>query len=344
MTVGRQIAHAAISPTRLEAFRFAYEIIISLYWDQIKPCETDIYRRLVESGASCTQPGHLPPEVWRIFELPAFIVTVDKAARKVVELTSPPQWFSGWIDMNEDSGEFNIDVLNGLEHFVACIVCDSQPSENTGAAKQEHKYQFKGGRYGLAKRLQEYVFSLYDPEDSILCPYCRDFFESIQFSSLGRLCQLVQVGINGGILRYEDNLLQPACVCNVNSAAFASRLTRDESARHTNSEFPPGRFPTGAVTREILSVIEVEEYVEALFQEEQLVELPLSQLKKKLISSFEIVLNPSRLGYLKVSDVIKSTKDFDIVSEGNNAFIRRRDESPSTCITVASPLNSGLSN
>lgn len=344
MAVGERIACEKTLPLCSDAQQLVFEIIMSLYWDQIKPCEADIYRRLFESGACCTQPGHLPPEVWRIFELPHFRIFHDKTLRKVVELSSPPDWFSGWIDLNEDSGDLNINVWNGLEHFVACIACDAHPSENTGVAGQEHKYQFKGGRYGLARRLQECVLCLYRPENVISCQYCRDFFESIQFWSLGRLCHLVQAGINGGILRYEDNMLQPACVCKANSAAFASRLTRDESTTRFEPEEPAGRFSAGVVTREICSVVEFEEYLEALFQEERLSELPLSQLKKKLISSFEIVLNPSRLGFVKVSDVIKSMKDFDIVSEGNNAFVRRRDESPSTCITVASPLNSGLSN
>jgi hypothetical protein len=125
-------------------------------------------------------------------------------------------------------------------------------------------------------------------------------------------------------------VLQPCFTSKQSSTAYASKLSLPPT---------PETFDASKVTREIESLADLERYIEALFREERLAELPLSQLKKKLILSYEIVLNVSRLGLLKVSDAIKALSEFYLVSEGNNAYIRPRDRTPSTCIM--SPLNSG---
>jgi hypothetical protein len=310
------------------------EIILTLYWDQIKPYEVDIIRRAAELNKlrvnRCTAPGGDAIFI----ESSKYVVGVDPSGRKYVELNFPPDWFLGWIDLNLADNSFGIAVWEGFEHFMVCFCIFSHTSsEETGgtAESQSAKYQFKGGRYGLAKRLQECVYSIYDVNsENGVCEKCCEFLELIQFESLGRLCQLVQQGVNAGILRYEDNVLQPALSCRLASAALAARLL---------PPLPPHQvrpLPQGAVTEEISSICQLEEYLELVFTEGNLSELPLSQLKKKLISQYHIVLNPSRLGFVKISDVVRSLKNFKIITNGNNASLQlKQDESltPSTCVS-----------
>lgn len=292
------------------------ESVLSLYWDQIKPSETDILRRIGELYPAISSNLSLPKAGNSLVDPCVYRTSTDDSGRRVIELRSPPLWFNGWVDANNVDFTFPINVWEGLSHFVVCVSLYS--GEDAGEGSKP--YQFRGGRYGLAKKLQERVSGLYDLESADRCSACCQFFEDIQFYSLGRLCQLVQMGINVCLLRYEDNLLQPISACVMPSTAFACKLLPP-------LDLTPPSFskllPESLVTREISSQAELVEYLHALFVDCQIADLPLSQLKKKLIAEYRIVLNAARLGFTKLSDLLKSIDGFSIVADGNNSYIRR---------------------
>ncbi|KAJ1609691.1 hypothetical protein OJ253_1497 [Cryptosporidium canis] len=64
-----------------------------------------------------------------------------------------------------------------------------------------HRYQFKGGRYGVALEIYKAKIS------------------NLESLSLGELSHLVQLAINMGILQYENNVLKPRCTCTKIAAA-----------------------------------------------------------------------------------------------------------------------------
>lgn len=308
---------------------FLEEAILSLYWDQIRPSDLDIIRRIAEIRKDPIQRTAPEPDSAFVCDPIKYLVSKDSSGRYVVEFREPPSWFLGWVDPADPESPFPVGVREGLVHCILCLSLRRRSSEDPG-----EPYQFKGGRYGLARRLQELVLDLYDPSCPVPCESCRDFFESIQFLSLGRLCQLVQWGINMGIVRYEDNLLQPAASCKVPSAALASKLF---------PSLPIGpcitkNTVTAPISQEIQSLQELEEYLERLCRDSHASELPLSQVKKRLISEYAIVLNPSRLGFVKISDVVRELEYFELFTVGqNNAYLRLMKNcsaTPSTCTSA----------
>jgi hypothetical protein len=296
----------AISLNELES------AVTSLYWDQIKPSMADILHRL---GELYPTRNHLWDESTILSfaerNLPNLCFNVDKSGKLWVELIDEPTWFNGWIDPCVIGERFPEGVWDGLHHFVVCLCVKEAVSNDT-----LKPYQFKGGRYGLSRVLQDRILSLYHIDRHSECASCEAFFELIQFYSLGRLCQLVQTAIQRGLLRYEDNLLQPTVCCSTPSAAYASKLIPVEAPR---SNF-----------RDISSLEELTSCLYELFCLENVIELPLSQLKKRILSNFELVLNPVSLGFVKLSDALKSVVGVEVVTEGNNAIIKLSEFTPST--------------
>jgi hypothetical protein len=317
-----------------------HDVIVSLYWDQIRPYEIDIIRRATEQYGRISPLVEYSNHQLRISDRSRYLVRKDPGRGYFVELVEPPGWFLGWIDPNDYDYRFSVDACLGLYHYIMCIPLGPLPSEAAGVDSGNSSYQFKGGRYGLARRLQESIFEIYNLSQPDRCPDCRNFFESVQFLSLGRLCQLVQWGISIGIIRYEDNMLQPAVSCKIASTALASRILPPLPTSLNRSITPQRKTsnPNHIVTDEVSSIMELEMYIDRLFEDFNLCELPLSQLKKRLITEYAIVLNPSRLGCVKISDVVRNLSRFNLVCEGNNAYLRRTEESsswtPSTCVSL----------
>lgn len=77
-------------------------------------------------------------------------------------------------------------------------------SANPQPQPQSLRYQFKGGRYGVALDIHKAKI-----------PYLENL-------SLGELSHLVQLAINVGILQYENNVLKPRCTCTKIAAAALS--------------------------------------------------------------------------------------------------------------------------
>jgi hypothetical protein len=299
--------------------------VLSLYWDQIMPTEADILRRLGEllQRSLSEDPGVMrllssaDPEMFRVCE--------DSSGRRVFEFLCVPAWFNGWIDPNDTDYNFPIGVWEGVCHYSVCVLCGIEEGlRSSEEAGLRRPYQFKGGRYGLAKHLQGKVLELYQASGGVTeCGECESFISGIQLFSLGRLCQLVQMSIGAGILRYEENLLQPAASCMLPCSALASRL------------LPPLPSSPLKECREITSLSELEEMLEMLFEREKVGEMPLSQLKKKMIGVFGVVINPARLGYVKLSELLRGVKNFTVCIFGNESFLRRQLVDPTTPSTVA---------
>ena len=322
-------------------------IILSLYSDQIRPYEVDIVRRAVELNFLTGGQDYSRDCGQISIDQTKYKICFDGTGKRFVELRFSPEDFQGWIDPNDTSNPMPIEMWEGMHHFVVCLCTgERRTSEATGEDPPMERYYFKGGRYGLAKRLQECVNELYKPDfREHRCIQCKRFLGVIQFSTLGSLCQLIQTGIQAGILRYEDNVLQPAVSCKIASTALAARLLPALPPRNPEKSFPV-QSGTRLVTDEISSISELEEYLELLFRDSNASELPLSQLKKRLIGDYQIVLNPSRLGFIKISDVVRQLASFRVISSGNNAYIVKHvvdSYTPSTCITEdTDPLNCGL--
>jgi hypothetical protein len=261
-------------------------------------------------------------------------VSYDPPGRRVVELLCAPAWFYGWIDPNDTDYNFPIEVWEGVCHYSICVLLSA--SVTSEAAGGRRPYQFKGGRYGLGKHLQGEVLKLYRIDGcGIACGDCERFIRSIQFFSLGRICQLIQFTISTGILRYEENLLQPTVSCKLPSSALASRLLPQCIEPEAGST---------DICQEISSYFELKMFVDLLFERENADQMPLSQLKKKMIGSFQRVLNPARLGHVKLSQVLeKLDYPFTVVTIGNNTYLCRDNDrrcEPLTPSTVASSSSS----
>ena len=315
-------------------------VVSSLYWDQIKPTEPDVIRRLGELF-----PGSLSeePSVMQLFishaDRGVVSVSNDPPGRRVVELLCAPTWFYGWIDPNDTDYNFPIEVWEGVCHYSICVLLSQSATSEAAGGRP---YQFKGGRYGFGKHLQGAVLRLYEIDGcGIACGDCERFIRSIQFFSLGRICQLIQFAISTGVLRYEENLLQPIVSCKLPSSALASRLLPQL--------IEPPVAGSQDICQEITSFSELKKFLELLFERETGDQIPLSQLKKKMIGSFQRVLNPARLGHVKLSQVLeKLDYPFSVVSIGNNSYLclsdnhnkyHRRSE-PLTPSTVTSSSSS----
>ena len=266
------------------------EAIVSLYRDQIRPTQPDISRRLIEMGFRGVTLGEL-------MELACeseseFVVVVDETLQISMEFHNSPSWFSGWIDPVDSQLRYSVEIWDLLNHFVLHAI----PS------------QVKGGRYGLAKRLYEECLK------SRECPECELFRFEISKFTIGRLSHLIQLGIHRGIFRYEDNLLKLSACCTIPSAALAAKLIG-------SSTFPRTLPKGGAaiITREVDTLDELKEYLYTLLK--TTTSLPLSQLKKKLIDEFQVVLNPIKFGFIKLSDLLEVFEEFFLIQKSESYFI-----------------------
>lgn len=300
--------HLHVSLPDYSLHSLLFEVIVSLYWDQINPTDGDISRRFSELWPTVPAPSQEKIVLSLERSPDRYRIIFDRDGRYFVCLLVPPVWFLGWIDPCDPSLEYSGAVWAGLSHFLACL-CTQDPRDL--AASGLRRFQFKGGRYGLAKTLQSCILDLYKLDTRVIaCEDCDSFYRSIQFLTLGHISHLIQTAIFRGLLRYEDNLLQPAAACSMPSLAYASKLIQQE----VSEEDPE-------ICREMRSVAELNRAIHKLFEKENVCELPLSQLKKKLISHFRMVLNPAAMGFVKLSDLVRSLDSVHLVSEGNNSII-----------------------
>ena len=277
--------------------------IISLYKDQIRPTQADISRRLTEMGYA----GLDLSSMMAIAASSDFEMVLDDGVSICFEFKRPPGWFRGWIDPIDQSLAYSIELWDLFSHYIGHGCRRDYSSEESGLKF----YQIKGGRYGLAKKLSEM-----SPID--YCVECECFRFQISKFSVGRIAHFVQQAISRGILRYEDNLLQPSLCCKALSAALAAKLlAADPACLRT---LP--RTPVTLITREVESVHQLQLLLSQMLAHEP--QIPLSQLKKKLIQEYKIVVNPIKFGHTKLSDLLKQVAHVKLVyGPQNNSYIQR---------------------
>ena len=277
--------------------------VISLYRDQIRPTHADISRRLVEMGCLSITLGEMMELACETVS--EFVVVVDDDLQICIELKRAPDWFVGWIDPLDPDLTYSIELWGLFDHFVA-HECRSFAS-----------FQVKGGRYGLARRLTE---SIPHPE----CIDCMMFRAEIDTFTIGRLSHFVQRAICLGKFRYENNFLQPSACCRLASAALASKLVLDDDCASKLIRTLPKTKEI--ITEEVNSLEELYTYIRLLLFDND--HLPLSELKKRMIDEYGVVLNPVKFGFTKLLDLIQSVNFLKIIQNNNSFILKLVDNCP----------------
>ena len=304
----------AVAMDSLGALRQA---VTSLYQDQIRPTQSDISRRMAELGFANVALGEILEIAGR--GSPEFVIVVDDGLQISIELKVCPTWFIGWIDPNDNLFTYSMEIWDLFEHYVGHLSrLGKRGSADEVGAGNLMSYQVKGGRYGLAKKLFDEMKA---KNSSLLkgCVECFQLQELMGSFSVGRLCHLVQQAISKGILRYEDNLLQPSACCKMPSAALAARLIQDLDTLSVGRVAP--KAAAVVVTREVSCLDELKGYLWKILKCQE--RLPISQLKKRMITDFQVVLNPIKFGFTKLSDLLRQVEFVALVTgpPQNSSFL-----------------------
>jgi hypothetical protein len=265
------------------------DVIESLYGDQIAPTLPDILRRYVERNpnAAMISERHIIAIAEfsdKLIVSPFLPVTVYTA------FSSPLVRFTGWVDPYDTQYQYPTSIWTGMQHFITCAMVQAV------AVDAPHT---TGGRYCAAKFIQDYTRK---PITS--CVYCAEFCHDVSHLSLGRLCQLVQCAITRGLLRYEQNVLQPTLSCHGLSHVLLSKLSHIDTNRD-----------------EIQSIEELETYLRAILLSTTNHQLDLSQLKKSFFRETGKFLNPRKLGFIKLSDIFTCSRMFRLETINNTVTI-----------------------
>ena len=268
-----------------------FSAIESLYEDQIAPTTSDILRRFAERNPAA--PPLLENDLTSIASCSnRFIVSTNTPVTIHLSSTSPTVRFTGWVDPYDTHFDYPDDIWLGMQHFVTCAMLQA-----VGASHST------GGRYCAAKFIQDY-----SRRPLISCVDCLDFCKGVSQMSLGRLCHLVQCSITRGVLRYENNVLQPSFLCRGISKVLLSKLSL---ADHDDDD-----------DHEIQSIEELEEYLCKVLLVARDHQLDLSQIKKAVYRESGKFLNPEKLGFIKLSDIFTNSKLFRLETFHNTAIIK----------------------
>eukprot|EP00916_Digyalum_oweni_P020502 GHVL01034184.1.p1 GENE.GHVL01034184.1~~GHVL01034184.1.p1 ORF type:complete len:721 (+),score=81.44 GHVL01034184.1:55-2217(+) len=156
-----------------------HSAILSLYRDQIDPCEQEIRRRLEEI--------HAPAQTIQNFleicsKTPHFYNVVSESRTVRVFLKERPPWFASFIDFSDPAIHYPRALIIALIWHVS-------------EAARKGVSSFKGGRYGMAAYIQQ------------------DGPEALRRRPLGVLIHMVQLLINSGFVSYESSTLKMLSVC-----------------------------------------------------------------------------------------------------------------------------------
>jgi hypothetical protein len=300
-----------------EDISVVYNAICSLYWDQIRPGRPDVFHRVLE-----VSPGLEADVVAEILDQLVYrtsLVRVGQTAcgKLFYVLVEPPSWFTGWVDATDSTYSYSKEVWDTWDHYSLCSVITARGSSTA----------FRGGRYGFAKSIQAQVFGHFFPVPGsrvtplLTCHQCISFLESVKLFSLGRLCHFIQQTINRHYLCYENNLLVPICESASATEALASRLaTRNGTPQLTST-------PSS-----VDSLDELRVYLCKLVS--PCLPFPLSQLKRQLLNEFGVHLEPQKLGFVKLSDVIKAVAplfEIEYIAPTNAVITQRLSSPPKVC-------------
>ena len=237
------------------------DAVRTLHVDQIKPSLSEISRRVAELslGSFC------PDQRMCMNYFSHADGYLYSACKKIVTFKDLPDWFRGFIcPRTSDASIFAETYFSEFSTVLVAML--RYPLLFTSDSPDLQPFQFRGGRYAVARRL-------------CLMVSFSDFF------SLGKLCRFVQVCIDRGILAYENNLLQPPAACSALSTAIVSRLVDYEDPDFVSlSEFSS-----------VLSRIVNEAGEEGVL---------LSTLKKRIFEEIGKSLKLPRLGCTKFLDLV----------------------------------------
>jgi len=282
-----------LTPVDQQLLRDAVE---SLYRDEIQPTSDDLHRRLKERGAS----DMILSNFLLCYEaLPGYRVIRDpRGGQHSVELDPPPAWSKGWVDAKSPDDPYDTSLWQALSSYLCQLMLTGTyhavrltEGQAAAAAAFPHTmgppglrpYQFKGGRYGMAKELKQHG------------PAC------LNDLSLGRVCHIVQLAIAKGLLAYENNILQPIGACKGKiGASFAVLGGNLEELEEAEGGVP---FVT--------DISAARRYVHSLLLDNPR-GLLLSQLKKRLVGRFRVSLCPSVFQFSKLRNLLGSTAFSDL--------------------------------
>ena len=182
-----------LPPSDREEVRYVCAAVLSLYHDQIMPLFRRVRRRCAELAVGLKDLG---PEGDGVFfsdlitRFPSVFVGEDPQSlcpKTGIFLIERPVWFHGWVCVHVARSSFPMVVWVELHAYIVDVI--------RRRARDAHR--MKGGRYGMSWCLRN------------LAPSCVSLF------SLGKLCHLIQFGIQLGMLKFKHDFLLPVATCPV---------------------------------------------------------------------------------------------------------------------------------
>eukprot|EP00916_Digyalum_oweni_P012944 GHVL01021288.1.p1 GENE.GHVL01021288.1~~GHVL01021288.1.p1 ORF type:complete len:483 (+),score=66.71 GHVL01021288.1:59-1507(+) len=274
--------------TVMEVVKLLFKTVQSLYIDRIRPQSPDIERRLHEYSA----PDWMMTNYLRLYTMQPNLYSVDD---NCIYLCQNPVNFVGWVDPKAPNNPFSEDRWRSFVSYILEI-------QKNDSEMISMKWQFKGGRYGMAMALVE------------------SGNECVKGLALGEVCHFMQLAITAGILAYENNVLQPVAACYGIASAFletsatfkssASKESIDSITSSINNQFTKSRrLSTDSIitndSHENISVDinEFKSLVKSLLDSNPNGIL-LSQFKKLFLNEFGMTITPSIFGYTKLSSLL----------------------------------------
>ncbi|CEL95613.1 unnamed protein product [Vitrella brassicaformis CCMP3155] len=285
VTAAQQCVTWQAQPASDEEREVLGQALLSLYQDQIRPHEPDVLRRLQENGAS----EHLQQNFLRLYEtLPEYSVLYNEGS-PVVMFKKEPELFEGWIDPNSSDDPYPEEVWQGFLGHIAVLM------QTTNSGKRPEcpnlgRYQFKGGRYGMAMELYRQQLSF------------------LQHLTLGQVCHLVQLAISRGILAYERSVLQPVAAVRKAACAAVSKPVKEEVHPHP---LPTPQTQTQAPLPNTKDISGLREQIKDLLDERPNGVI-LSRLNREFSARYNKRIDPTVYGYTKMSDFLLSEELRDV--------------------------------
>ncbi|KAH0481589.1 MAG: hypothetical protein KVP17_001649 [Porospora cf. gigantea B] len=249
-----------LPPSDREEVRYVCAAVLSLYHDQIMPLFRRVRRRCAELAVGLKDLG---PEGDGVFfsdlitRFPSVFVGEDPQSlcpKTGIFLIERPVWFHGWVCVHVARSSFPMVVWVELHAYIVDVI--------RRRARDAHR--MKGGRYGMSWCLRN------------LAPSCVSLF------SLGKLCHLIQFGIQLGMLKFKHDFLLPVATCPVGT-------------EHDSSISRPGVIAT---------LPELHFYLQGVLKKQADGAMYLSQLKCALMFSYKKEISPTVFGFSKLSDLI----------------------------------------
>ncbi|EEA07587.1 uncharacterized protein CMU_005100 [Cryptosporidium muris RN66] len=298
-----QVLISSVKTEKLDADKI-YTVVAKMYQEEMCPYISDVARRVNDQLQIGTPSNNDTYSIRNLtitdcFNIctcyPSVFILNDSKSNSVscnneivIELVHPPAKLSNincirlhnnkmWVDPKEPQDIYPNELWYSFIQYTCNLlrIIEHNPRSQGNTLKT---YQFKGGRYGFAVELYEKALPFLDGY------------------SLGSICHIVQLAIWKGILRYENNILQPAAACwdvsSVCTSGFFNKSTIDSNSY-------------------MLKNFDSHELVLLKKQLNELLNanpngVLLSQLKKRMIARFQHNLSPALFKVSKMSSLLQS--------------------------------------